>query len=141
MVNADLAMYEAKEHGRNRFAHYRTDEHERPRVESQMKWASEITQALVEDRFELLAQPIESLHGGGPTQYELLLRMRDAHGELIAPGTFLYVAERLGLIQGIDRWVVARAMACSPSSAPKDVISVSKSTGRGARSATPSCLS
>jgi diguanylate cyclase (GGDEF)-like protein/PAS domain S-box-containing protein len=110
MVNADLAMYEAKENGRNRYAHYRTDEDQRPRIESQMHWAGEITQALAEDRFELLAQPIESLHGDGPTQYELLLRMRDAHGDRIPPGTFLYVAERLGLIQEIDRWVVAHAI-------------------------------
>jgi hypothetical protein len=35
-----------------------------------MKWARAITQALADDRFELLAQPIESLHGDGPTQYE-----------------------------------------------------------------------
>jgi diguanylate cyclase (GGDEF)-like protein/PAS domain S-box-containing protein len=110
MVNADLAMYEAKENGRNQFAHYSTDEHERPRLESQMKWASQITQALAENRFDLLAQPIESLQGDGPTQYELLLRMRDRHGDHIPPGTFLYVAERLGLIQEIDRWVVSRAI-------------------------------
>ena len=61
MVNADLAMYDAKENGRNRRRHYGTEEHERPRIESQMKWASEITHALAEDRFELLAQPIKSL--------------------------------------------------------------------------------
>ena len=110
MVNADLAMYEAKENGRNGCAHYRTDELERPRIESRMKLASEIARALAEDRFELLAQPIESLHGDGPTQYELLLRMRDTHGGLIPPGAFLEVAERLGQIQEIDRWVVARAI-------------------------------
>ncbi len=111
MVNADLAMYEAKEAGRNRIARYKSDEHERPRIESQMHWASTITQALAEDRFELLAQPIQPLHENGPAQYELLLRMRDAHGDLIPPGTFLYIAERLGLIQEIDRWVIARAIA------------------------------
>jgi len=110
MVNADLAMYDAKGAGRNGIAHYRTDEHERPRTESQMKWASQITQALADDRFELLAQPIQPLRGGGATQYELLLRMRDAHGALIPPGAFLYIAERLGLIQEIDRWVVAHAI-------------------------------
>ncbi len=110
MVNADLAMYEAKENGRNRTAKYSTDEHERPRVESQMKWARPITRALAEDRFELLAQPITPLHGNGPKQYELLLRMGDAHGDQIPPGTFLYIAERLGLIQEIDRWVVARVI-------------------------------
>jgi diguanylate cyclase (GGDEF)-like protein/PAS domain S-box-containing protein len=110
MVNADLAMYDAKESGRNRVARYRTAEHERPRIESEMKWARKITQALAEDHFELLAQPIQPLRGGGPTQYELLLRMRDAHGDQIPPGTFLYIAERLGLIHEIDRWVVAHAI-------------------------------
>jgi diguanylate cyclase (GGDEF)-like protein/PAS domain S-box-containing protein len=110
MVNADLAMYEAKENGRNRCAHYSTDELKRPRIESRMKWASEITQALAEDRFELLAQPIVSLQGDGPTQYELLLRMRDTQYDEIPPGTFLHVAERLGLIQEIDRWVIAHAI-------------------------------
>jgi diguanylate cyclase (GGDEF)-like protein/PAS domain S-box-containing protein len=110
MVNADLAMYDAKEHGRDRVAHYRTDQHQRPRIESQMKWATQITQALAEDRFALVAQPIVPLAGNGPAQYELLLRMCDAHGDLIPPGTFLYIAERLGLICEIDRWVAARAI-------------------------------
>jgi diguanylate cyclase (GGDEF)-like protein/PAS domain S-box-containing protein len=110
MINADLAMYEAKESGRNAIAHYRTDQHERPRIESQTNWATKITQALAEDRFQLLAQPIQPLRGNGPTQYELLLRMRDDAGASIPPGTFLYIAERLGLIQEIDRWVVAHAI-------------------------------
>jgi diguanylate cyclase (GGDEF)-like protein/PAS domain S-box-containing protein len=110
MVNADLAMYDAKESGRNSYSRYSTDQYERPKMESQMKWASEITQALAEDRFELLAQPIESLHDDGPAQYELLLRMRDLRGDHIPPGTFLYIAERLGMIHEIDRWVVAHAI-------------------------------
>jgi diguanylate cyclase (GGDEF)-like protein/PAS domain S-box-containing protein len=110
MVNADLAMYDAKEDGRNQISHYSTDEHDRPRTESQMKWATDITDALAEDHFELLAQPIQPLRGDVPTQYELLLRMRDGHGDLIPPGSFLYIAERLGLIQEIDRWVVSHAI-------------------------------
>jgi len=110
MVNADLAMYDAKESGRNRVARYHSDEHERPRIESEMKWARKITEALAEDHFELLAQPIQPLRGADPTQYELLLRMRDAQGDRIPPGTFLYIAERLGLIHEIDRWVVAHAI-------------------------------
>ena len=43
MVNADLAMYDAKGNGRNSIARYGTDEHERPRIDSQMKWANTIT--------------------------------------------------------------------------------------------------
>ena len=124
MVNADLAMYDAKENGRDAVAQYRTEEHERPRTESQMQWATKITQALATDHFELLAQPIQPLGGDAPTQYELLLRMRDARGDLIPPGTFLYIAERLGLIQEIDRWVVGRAI---------DLLAEHRSAGRELR--------
>ncbi|MGO9959520.1 MAG: EAL domain-containing protein [Solirubrobacteraceae bacterium] len=110
LVNADLAMYDAKEAGRDRWARYRTDEHDRPKILSRMKWAEQINEAIAHDGFELLAQPIVPLAGGGPAQYELLLRMRDGHGDLIPPGSFVYVAERLGLIGEIDRWVAGRAI-------------------------------
>lgn len=75
-----------------------------------MKWARQINAAIANDGIELLAQPIVPLRTDGPTQYELLLRMRDEHGSLISPGSFLYVAERLGLIREIDRWVTERAI-------------------------------
>jgi diguanylate cyclase (GGDEF)-like protein/PAS domain S-box-containing protein len=110
MVNADLAMYDAKEAGRGRWAPYRTQEHGRPKIESRMKWVEQINDALAHDGFELIAQPIVSLSVQGPPQYELLLRLRDGQGDLIAPGSFLYVAERLGLIREIDHWVVNRAI-------------------------------
>jgi len=110
MVNADLAMYDAKEAGRGRFSWYYTDQHERPKIESRMKWAAQINDAINEDRFELLAQPIVSLAAHDAPQYELLLRMRDPHGDLIPPGSFLYIAERLGLIREIDHWVTNRAI-------------------------------
>ena len=56
----------------------------------------------------LHAQPIVDLATGEATQYELLLRMRDADGELIPPAAFLPVAERFGLIGG-DRPLGRRA--------------------------------
>ncbi len=110
MVNADLAMYDAKEDGRDRVSRYRTEEHERPKIESRMKLAERINDVLANDGFELFAQPIVSLGADEPAQYELLLRMRDVHGDLIPPASFLYVAERLGRIREIDRWVTGRAI-------------------------------
>ncbi|MDQ6806079.1 MAG: EAL domain-containing protein [Actinomycetota bacterium] len=110
MVNADLAMYDAKEAGRDRCVRYRTAKHAHPRSESRMKWAEQIQDAIAHDTFELLAQPIVAFTRNGPAQYELLLRMRDSQGDLIAPGSFLYIAERLGLIADIDRWVTERAI-------------------------------
>ena len=124
MVNADLAMYDAKEGGGDRWARYRTDEHARPKTESHIKWAEEIEWALAHDSFELLAQPIVPLRGDGPSQYELLLRMRDRHGEVVQPGSFLYIAERLGLIGDIDRWVTERAI---------DMLAAQRALGRELR--------
>ena len=71
-----------------------------------MTWVEEIRAALAEERFELLAQPIVDLAGTRPRRFELLLRMRNRDGDLIPPGAFLYIAERLDLVQEIDRWVV-----------------------------------
>ena len=58
----------------------------------------------------LHAQPILDLNTDEVSQYELLLRMVDDDGELVPPAAFLGVAERFGLVQSIDRWVVAQAI-------------------------------
>ena len=110
LVNADLAMYDAKEAGRDRYAIYRSDGHDRPKSPSRIRWAEQINDAIANDRFALLALPIVHLAGDGPMHYELLLRMRDRHDDLIPPSAFLYIAERLGLVGEIDRWVAGRAI-------------------------------
>jgi diguanylate cyclase (GGDEF)-like protein/PAS domain S-box-containing protein len=110
LVNADLAMYEAKEAGRDRHAAYAADRHEPPRVQARMRWVERIREALEDERFVLHAQPILDLRTGHIAQYELLVRMLDDHGDLIPPGTFLQVAERFDLVQDIDRWVARRAL-------------------------------
>jgi PAS domain S-box-containing protein len=74
-------------------------------------WLGRIRDALDQDRFELHAQPIVDLRTGETVQHELLLRMRDVDGTIIAPGAFLPIAERYGLISEIDRWVVRQAVA------------------------------
>ncbi|MGO9792299.1 MAG: PAS domain S-box protein, partial [Solirubrobacteraceae bacterium] len=110
LVNADLAMYDAKEDGRDRAAVFANAEHTEARTKSRITWAHRIQKALAQDRFTLLAQPIVHLSSGAVTQYELLLRMLDDHDELIPPAAFLEVAERLDLIQKIDMWVISRAI-------------------------------
>jgi PAS domain S-box-containing protein len=75
-----------------------------------LSWLERIRSALVADRFELHAQPIQNIQTGEIVQHELLLRMLDDDGGLIMPGTFLPVAEQNGLIGEIDRWVVRRAV-------------------------------
>jgi diguanylate cyclase (GGDEF)-like protein/PAS domain S-box-containing protein len=109
MVNADLAMYDAKEAGRDRASFYPATGHARARMRSRVTWVESIRSALDDGRLELLAQPIVDLHGERARRYELLLRMRTTDGDLIPPAAFLRIAEHLDLVQEIDRWVVARA--------------------------------
>ena len=110
LVNADLAMYDAKEAGRDQVAVSRGDGLSQARMKGRVTWAERIRRALEEDRFVLLAQPIVDMATGKASQYELLLRMRDDDGDLIPPGAFLAIAERLDLIQEIDRWVTGHAI-------------------------------
>ena len=68
-----------------------------------MAEAEPIRRALEEERFLLHCQPILDLKSNEVCQYELLLRLRSAEGdELLQPSSFLYIAERFGLIQEID---------------------------------------
>ena len=74
-----------------------------------LSWLGRIRDALDEDRMVLHSQPIISASGGPPSE-ELLLRMISRTGEIIAPGSFLPVAEKYGLITEIDRWVATQAI-------------------------------
>jgi len=109
LSHADLAMYRAKDDGRNRFNVFAPGVDWQAQIESRIGWYQRIREALEHDLFVLHAQPILDLASGAITQYELLLRMTDG-SELVLPGAFLETAERTGLIQDIDRWVVKRAI-------------------------------
>jgi diguanylate cyclase (GGDEF)-like protein/PAS domain S-box-containing protein len=110
LAAADLAMYDAKEAGRDRYALYADDLHIVARSKSRITWVERIEDALENDRFELWAQPILDLRSDEITSHEVLLRMRAADGDIVEPGRFLYIAERVGLIGEIDRWVTTKAI-------------------------------
>ncbi len=110
LVAADQAMYRAKEEGRNQISLFQ-DPSEPQRLQSRRQTTSaRIRDALTQDRLSLHTQPIRSLASGGIERYELLLRMTGDDGELLPAASFIEVAERSGMIQELDRWVVARAL-------------------------------
>ena len=111
LINADLAMYDAKEAGRDRSVTYGGPSRGQARIEARLEWVERTRAALDEDRLVLHAQLVRGRTATGrATQHELLVRMLDPHGDLIQPGSFLPIAERFGLIREIDRWVMTRAI-------------------------------
>ena len=107
---ADSACAAAKEQGRNRVHSFAENDIELMRRRREMQWAARINAALEEGRFELFRMPIMPLQKVEPgAHYELLLRMRDENGRIVAPDSFLAAAERYGITPNIDRWVIENA--------------------------------
>lgn len=111
LANADLALFRAKESGRGNLHLYAPDEGLMERVLNRVYWVDKIEQALADDQFELYFQPILALSGNDVSHYEALVRMRNPVGDLYMPAEFISVAETTGLIRGIDRLVLHKAIA------------------------------
>jgi diguanylate cyclase (GGDEF)-like protein len=109
LVDADIAMYDAKEAGRDRLALSCGSDPHQIELRERHSWLERIREALETDRFVLLGQPILDLRTDEITRHELLLRMIGDDGGLLPPGAFLSIAERGGVIGAIDRWVLRRA--------------------------------
>ncbi|MFZ5734591.1 MAG: putative bifunctional diguanylate cyclase/phosphodiesterase [Pseudomonadota bacterium] len=108
---ADVACYLAKDKGRNRIQLHDPNDAELRSRFGEMVWVQRIHEAFEENRFCLFAQPILALKNEEPGLHaEILIRMRDREGKLVAPGDFIAAAERYGLMPMLDRWVVQTAL-------------------------------
>jgi diguanylate cyclase (GGDEF)-like protein len=110
LVAADQAMYRAKEEGRNQISLFRDPAEPKRDSRRHQTTTARIRDALTHDRLSLHSQPIRSLASGGIERYELLLRMTADNGELLPASAFIEAAERSGMIQELDRWVVGQAL-------------------------------
>lgn len=110
LAEADIAMYDAKDAGRNTWQLFRTGERRRERLTLRTRWMQRLRSAVEDDRLALVAQPIVGVASNGRARFELLLRYRDDDGNLVAPGVWLYIAERFDLVPEIDRWVLRQAV-------------------------------
>ncbi|MGS0824565.1 EAL domain-containing protein [Shewanella sp. 0m-8] len=107
MVRAEVAMHRAKHDGRNNYAFY-TESLTQESV-AKLKLQSALHDALELDAFYLVFQPKISFVTGKTVGFEALLRWNDPVLGNISPAIFIPLAEKIGLIQDIGRWVLIKA--------------------------------
>ncbi|MFI0458108.1 MAG: putative bifunctional diguanylate cyclase/phosphodiesterase, partial [Candidatus Thiodiazotropha endolucinida] len=106
LSNADLAMYQAKESGRDQWHIFSSQDQTHEEMKARVTWKDKIEQALAKDNFILFFQPIMEIANGTISHYEVLIRMIESDGTLALPSEFIPVAERTGLIHQINHYVL-----------------------------------
>jgi diguanylate cyclase (GGDEF)-like protein/PAS domain S-box-containing protein len=110
LSQADVAVFSSKQNGRNRASVYHHRDGHTVTEHQQMEAATNLRQVIEAGRLELYAQAIQEAATSECTcYYELLLRMRDEQGGLVAPALFIPAAERYGMMPLVDRWVLRNA--------------------------------
>lgn len=108
LKNADAAMYKAKDEGRNTYRFYideMTDKaYERMTMETQLR------QALQNEEFEVYYQPQVDMRSETITGMEALIRWHHPEMGFVPPDKFIHLAEAIGVIVEIDRWVMQTAV-------------------------------
>ncbi|MBK6378065.1 MAG: EAL domain-containing protein [Xanthomonadales bacterium] len=133
MAHADIACHMAKRSGRNQCQMYSAETGRLAAIDEDLGWSVRLEDALRTNRFVLCYQPIVPLKGmendtvnsknskdiwlrqfeRNPYEealFEVLVRLQGSQGELISPNAFLPAAERFGLMQEIDFWVIDHAL-------------------------------
>ncbi len=130
LEHSRVACRTAKHRGRDQTQIYVGEHDVRVARELEAGWTTRFREAIEQNRFEFDLQPIVPLTALSQTEsqievrngwrlgdasteilFELLIRMRDRRGDVVAPSVFVPLAERVGMMPKIDLWVVQHALA------------------------------
>jgi len=107
LANADVAMYRAKTNGKSRFEVY--DEAMHAQITRRLDMERALRTALENNEFRVYYQPIVSLATGRIAGVEALVRWERPGVGLVSPAAFIPIAEEIGLIVELGRWVLVEA--------------------------------
>ncbi len=112
VARADIAMYQAKDAGKNTWRVFRADTDADSEMRSRLSWGERISNALDKGLFQLHFQGVYRAEDGALSHLEALVRMIDERSpeQLIMPAHFIQLAEKSGRILDIDRWVIHEAL-------------------------------
>lgn len=101
LMKSDIAMYQAKEDGKNRYCYF--SDNLISSLDDNVRIERELQNSIEMDRFKLVYQPVVNTHTGKISYFEALLRIKDS---TLSPADFIPVAENTGLIITIGNWVI-----------------------------------
>ena len=111
--DADIALYQAKAAGKNRFVAFEPEMH--TAVQDHHLLEMDLREALALDQYRLVYQPIFNLVGGQTTGFEALIRWDHPERGLVQPDTFIQILEDSGMIVEVGRWVLERGVSAGCS--------------------------
>jgi diguanylate cyclase (GGDEF)-like protein len=111
LSQADMACYQAKLRGRNRYHMHEISDFDKKALMEDVGWSQRIRDAIDNSNFLLHFQPIVGRNPGDREFYEVLLRMVDGDGATVAPSAFFQAAERFGMMVDVDYWVIENSLA------------------------------
>lgn len=108
LKNADLALYRAKDLGRDRFQFFVPEM--RASFERSYQLHRDIQRALGNGELELFFQPIVSLNGSTPVSFEALLRWNEPYRGLLSPADFEGIFDDAKAAADVGKWVIEQAL-------------------------------